>query len=851
MLSTLGKTYRRLRRRLSRSHLVTRWLGYEVEKSESHEPGIIVLQVDGLSRRQFEAAVSGKRLPFLRKLIRRGYFRRMSFYSGIPSTTPAVQAEVMYGVKRAVPAFQFLHRKSGKVFRMFDHDAVKTIVEERLNGADPLLNCGASYSNIYSGGADEARCCVETTDVPNALAELNPFRLVSMFVLYFFTLLRITMLTGIEIVVGLWDMVRGLFGQRDWWNEIKFVPARVLVSIVLREWVRIAVKLSIAQGTPVIYANLLGYDEQSHRRGPSAAFAHWGLKGIDKAIEDIFTTARRSDARDYEVVVFSDHGQEETRIYEFETGQTIQDALRSSLEEGPLGHRIVQSLDSAKKGRNLDQRMRRLLRIRRGLVDAPQITEKDLAENVIVTAMGPIGHIYLPVEVPDDAKAACAEHLVEVGQVPLVVWRSGDGEVFARNERGLWTLPSDIAQVCGSNHRFAEQVAEDLIELTGDENAGDVIICGWDPELPPLTFVREHGAHGSIGSQETRGFALMPVKVQTDVRTAASSEQFIRGVDLHQAVKRFLQGTEDEREAASRTDKPANPIDDAEANHQSHRRHDTSSFRVVTYNTHNCVGIDGKCRPPRIADVLSNLNADVVALQEMDVNRRRSGEQDQTAMIASQLGMYHRFFPVWSSGTEQYGLSVLSRFPMSVVRQEILTDVDHRSRREARGAIWVSLDTDAGPVHFINTHLGLTRGERVKQIDELLGERWLNDLQTKEPVILAGDFNAGPKSHVMKRLTRFLHCAQSLAEDHRPQKTFASILPLRRIDHILVSRHFRVDEAVVPKDHATAVASDHLPVCAKVEVLNQSTVGTKPARDINHSVSEENLLNEVVSSGIS
>src|SRR5690606_21568405 len=138
----------------------------------------------------------------------------------------------------------------------------------------------------------------------------------------FFTLLRILWLIAVEIIVAIGDVIRGVFTGHDWRSETKFIASRILVSIVLREWLRIVVKLSIAQGKPIIFGNFLGYDEQAHRRGPSAAFAHWGLKGIDKVIEDIFRSAKRSDNRDYEVIVFADHGQEDARIYEYEYEET-------------------------------------------------------------------------------------------------------------------------------------------------------------------------------------------------------------------------------------------------------------------------------------------------------------------------------------------------------------------------------------------------------------------------------------------------------------------------------------------------------------------------------------------------
>ncbi len=186
---------------------------------------------------------------------------------------------------------------------------------------------------------------------------------------------------------------------------------------------------------------------------------------------------------------------------------------------------------------------------------------------------------------------------------------------------------------------------------------------------------------------------------------------------------------------------------------------------------------------------------------------------------------------------------------MSVVRQAVLTGEDQRNRCEARGAIWVSFETDAGPVHLLNTHLGLRKKERGQQVKELLSNRWLDDLQTKEPVIIAGDLNAGPGSPVMKQLTKSFHCVQLLAHAHRPQKTFASVFPLRRIDHVLVSRHFRVNSVTVPKNHATAIASDHLPVCADLVLVADTLIPTRPVR-LSRGFASGNVVEQVVGGGI-
>ncbi|MEZ6129990.1 MAG: endonuclease/exonuclease/phosphatase family protein [Planctomycetaceae bacterium] len=824
MLPALGKLKRRLIKRFSRTQLVSRWMGFETDVPESHQPGLIVLQLDGLSRRQFEAAIANRRLPFLKRMIDRRYFTRTSFYSGIPSCTPAVQAEVMYGVKGAVPAFQFLHRRSGQVMCMYESDAAQTVVSEQLCDAEPLLKGGASFSNIYSGGCDEARCCIETADLASTFKGLNPLKLLLMLCMYSLTLVRIGILAVVECVVAIGDMLRGLVTQGDWRSEIKFVPSRVLISIVLREWVRVVVKLSIARGTPIVYVNLLGYDEQSHRRGPDSAFAHWGLKGIDGVIRDIFLTARRADSRDYEVVVFSDHGQEAARIYEFEYGQSVQQAVTKALEDTPLAERIVRNVDKAiRRGSYMDQQMRRLMKIQRGRVLPEPITADELAEHVIVTAMGPIGGVYFPVPVTDDAKAEIADRLVNQEHVPLVLYArrapdtDGDTEIMARNSRGLWKLTDDIPAVFGVHHRFAAEACQDLLALCHSPNVGDLVLCGWDPDQSPVTFSHENGAHGSIGSEETRGFALFPSALAIEPRKTSAGEAYIRGVDLHAAGLDFVKAKRREPVRGVRTVRPIR------------QKISPGRLRVLTYNTHHCIGMDGKCRPKRIADVIAESAADVVALQEMDDNRARTNFCDQAGEIAAQLGMYHRFFPVWSEAGERYGLAVLSKVPMQLVREETLTDADHRTRREARGAMWVTVETDDGPVHVLNTHLGLRAKERLSQVDMLLGEHWVAGIPSREPVILCGDFNAGPKSEVMRRLQMRFHCAQQIANDYRPQATFASVLPLRRIDYILLSRHLVVDSVEVIRNHATSVASDHLPVLADVLVHRQAISALRPA----------------------
>jgi hypothetical protein len=127
MFAKIGAFAHGLRRRLSRNEWAVRHLGLVPSSGASEEPGLLLIQIDGLSRVQFERALAAKKLPFLRRLIQREGYETRTFYPGLPSTTPAVQAELYYGVRSAVPAFSYYDRAKKKLGRMWDPEWAKAI----------------------------------------------------------------------------------------------------------------------------------------------------------------------------------------------------------------------------------------------------------------------------------------------------------------------------------------------------------------------------------------------------------------------------------------------------------------------------------------------------------------------------------------------------------------------------------------------------------------------------------------------------------------------------------------------------------------------------------------------------
>ncbi|MGD2099296.1 MAG: endonuclease/exonuclease/phosphatase family protein [Desulfobacterales bacterium] len=245
------------------------------------------------------------------------------------------------------------------------------------------------------------------------------------------------------------------------------------------------------------------------------------------------------------------------------------------------------------------------------------------------------------------------------------------------------------------------------------------------------------------------------------------------------------------------------------------------SVRAMTYNIHSCVNTDGSVRPEQVAAVIDELTPDLVALQEVDANIPRTHNTDQAKLLAKALGMDFSFFPVVKNGDQKYGLAILSRFPFQHVRVGWLPTIYPKLKLnlQKRGVIWAIVETSSGRLHFFNTHLSLYRLERRRQSKVLIGKDWLMAVPKEEPVIFCGDLNAGPLSPVYRRLSRYMTDAQKNSLHSKGAlPTFPSRRPLFRIDHIFTSQHFRVLNTVVPINDDTRLASDHLPLCADLQI---------------------------------
>ena len=248
-------------------------------------------------------------------------------------------------------------------------------------------------------------------------------------------------------------------------------------------------------------------------------------------------------------------------------------------------------------------------------------------------------------------------------------------------------------------------------------------------------------------------------------------------------------------------------------------------LRVVTYNVHRCKGIDGRLRPDRVVDVLREVDADVIALQEV-VSADGDGEVNQARYIGDTLGLH------WALGENRklkgaaYGNVVLSRFALRVVKNHDISVVG----RERRGAFHTDvLIGREDHIHVFNIHLGTAFIERRHQGRRLSerGSGILHNDELKGPKIVLGDFNEWTTGLATQLLGSHLKSVDVLKHLGR-RRTYPGFLPVLHLDHIYYDGPLELQKLTLHRTRKSLMASDHLPLVADFVYVK----GAEPAREV-------------------
>lgn len=230
-----------------------------------------------------------------------------------------------------------------------------------------------------------------------------------------------------------------------------------------------------------------------------------------------------------------------------------------------------------------------------------------------------------------------------------------------------------------------------------------------------------------------------------------------------------------------------------------------SRLRVATYNVHKCRGIDWKVSPARILKVIEEIDADVIALQEVFAQ--------QALYLSEHLRVPQVFGSARRLIADEYGNAVFSRHP---VLQSYDYDLSVK-RREPRRCLRVDLCLPENRfVHLFAVHLGTSYFERRRQAVKLLSEEILRQKGLKAPRVLIGDFNEWTRGLVTQTLSEHMKSAD-LRHHLGRRRTYPGVAPFLHLDHIYYDGPLRLVNMHLHRTRGSLIASDHLPMIAEFE----------------------------------
>jgi len=498
------------------------------------EPGVVIVQVDGLSYPVLRAAVRSGRAPFLAKMARDGGWKAAEWTTRLPSQTSASQAGILHGRNDFIPAFRWYEKERGKLM-VSNHPADAAEIERRAsNGQGLLANGGVSINNLVSGDARVAYLTMSRIlDMESNLRHSAGFY--SFFVSpYVFT--RSVVLTLGEAMKERWQAHRQRVldvqpRQHRGWS---YVLMRAASNVMMRDLNISLLTESMFRGVPVMYADFVDYDEIAHHAGPERFESLRSLEGIDQVLRRLWHLSLEAP-RPCRFVILSDHGQSLGATFLQRFGVTLQHviaglmgghvevevATSTSEDHGAANALMSESVNlPGTSGRVARRVLRRRLSDGGATVDAaPPERRKADAPELVVCASGNLALVYFPglpgrasLERIETAWPGLLGGLVAHDGVGFVMARSDARGPVAIGREGSRELGTGIVEERDPLARFGDHAADDLLRLDAMEHCPDVVVNSFlDPDTDEVAAFEELiGCHGGLGGWQTRAFVIFP-----------------------------------------------------------------------------------------------------------------------------------------------------------------------------------------------------------------------------------------------------------------------------------------------------------------------------------------------------
>jgi Type I phosphodiesterase / nucleotide pyrophosphatase len=482
---------------------------------------LLIVQIDGLSRRILETALERGLMPFLRRFLARGDHRLAPMSVGIPTSTPAFHMTVMYGKQPDIPGFHYHDKRRGTDIHFIRAGHAAFVEKDQAGPAPGILRGGSVYGCVFTGGAENDFFSFARLTRPRAPGLV---RVLSAFVVVGWVAIKCAALTGQEAVLALGRMARRPHRRGAEWRWLK---KKVAISVWTREWFTSAVARDVYDGVPAVYVNYLDYDETAHAFGPGSRQAFATLRGVDSSLRQIWRVARRVPEHRYDLYVLADHGQASCAPY-----HTVSGGQRF---ERAFFHQASGELRAGVRGRAAPDPSERAPN--ESAVEAPgpgagptelgfepYLDERESWQHdgVRVVSAGPNAFVYFldtpqPVllEEIEARRPGLAAALSKSPGVGFVLTRSAAGPVcFWRGQ----AHPFDVDGGPFTARDDRKIVTQGLAALMAMPSAGDLVVYGIGAPEGHVSYIDEVGGHAGPSPEELHTFLVAPVEAGLPAR---------------------------------------------------------------------------------------------------------------------------------------------------------------------------------------------------------------------------------------------------------------------------------------------------------------------------------------------
>ena len=506
-------------------------------------PGVLFLQVDGLSHDVVRRAVRDGTMPTLAAWLRSGSHALTGWHADWSSQTGAAVLGILHGSNHDVIGFRWYDKDRDHVVRVSHPVDAAALERAHSDGRGLLSGGGAGRGNLFTGDASHVSLTMSSLAMaPVRMRVRRRDRVGSGYYAYVANPVNAVRTLGVSLV-DVYRELRAAAQQRR--ADVRprtargglYPLTRPGTTVIARDVVTYALLEDMLAGRPVAYADFLGYDEVAHHSGVERFDSLEVLRSIDQQIGRLHRAAALAP-RDYHLVCLSDHGQTQGEAFAQRFGESIEE-LVGRLCGGGTGPRPSSGSGSRRTAEGW-QATAAALEARGGLPAAGRVPR--VAPGVVCVVSGHLAMVSFP-----DQRGRVPLEVIRQrwpALLPALLGHDGVGFLLVHSaEHGPVVLGRDgehrlaSGEVLGADplDRYGEHAAALVARTSAFPHCADVMINSrYDPDTDEASPFEPHvGSHGALGGPQARGFLAHP-------RGFAAPGEIVGAEQLHRVLRGWL-----------------------------------------------------------------------------------------------------------------------------------------------------------------------------------------------------------------------------------------------------------------------------------------------------------------------